>query len=87
MTDRFASNSDAVFAPARDVFLISPHDSNPIVPVPKAIRANGAGNIVFRAIDSAADVTVTVVAGEVLSIRARWIRATGTTVAAIHGLA
>ena len=87
MADSFSNSSDSVSAPGRQVFLITPHDTNPLATVPKAIRANGAGNIVFRTVGSAADVTLAVVAGEVLAMRAEYIRATGTTVASIHGIA
>jgi len=78
---------DSVQSPARRVFLITPHDTTALDPLPKAIRADGAGAIVFRAVDSNADVTVNVVAGEVLDVRAKYIRATGTTVTVIHGFA
>jgi hypothetical protein len=42
---------------------------------------------VLRAVDSAADVTIPMVAGEILPVRARFVRAVGTTVTALHGLA
>jgi hypothetical protein len=87
MADKFASYSDAVSAPAREVFLITPHATNEVSPLPKAIRADSAGTVTLRAIDSAADVTMTMAAGEVLDIRARYVRVTGTTVATLHGLA
>jgi hypothetical protein len=86
MADNFSSHSDSVSAPARDMFLITPHASNAVSPIPKAIRANGAGDVVLRAIGSSADVTVTMAAGEVLSVRAQYVRASGTTVAVLHGL-
>lgn len=86
MVDKF-DGSDGVSAPGRKVFVITPHATNAVDPLPKAIRANGAGDITFRAVDSSADVTVTVAAGEVLDVRPLYIRATGTTVAVIHGIA
>ncbi len=85
MADPF-ENVDAVDAPARKMFLITPHATNPIDPIPKAIRADNAGTIALRAVGSAADVTVTVAAGEVLAVRAQYIRVAGTTVTVIHGL-
>lgn len=87
MTDKFVGFSDTASDPAREMFLITPHATNAIVPVPKAIRADGAGTIALRAVGSAADVTVTMAAGEVLAVRAQFIRVTGTTVSVIHGLA
>lgn len=85
--DNFELYPDETSSPSRDVFLVTPHNTNELPQVPKAIRANEAGDIVLRAVDSDADVTLTVAAGEVLAIRAQFIRATGTTVTVIHGLA
>lgn len=87
MADSFTGHSDAVSNPARKVWAITPHATNEVDPLPKAIRADTAGTIALRAVDSGADVTLTVAAGEVLPIRAQYIRATGTTVTTIHGLA
>lgn len=72
--------------PATAVFAITPHDTNPLITRPKAIRANTAGTVVFRALDSAADVTMTLAAGEVISAVITHVRATGTT-ASLHGFA
>lgn len=87
MADPFAYNADSVIAPARRIFAITPHATNPIDPLPKAIRANEAGTIALRSVDAAADVTLTVAAGEILPVRALHVRASGTTVVNIHGLA
>jgi hypothetical protein len=86
MADPYPSVFDSLVAPARQMFLITPHATNEVDPVPKAIRADGAGTIAFRAIGSTADVTVNVVAGEVIVVRPLYVRATGTTVSVIHGL-
>ena len=87
MLDKFLSNSDSVSAPAREMFLIVPHATNEVSPLPKAIRANSDGNVVLRAVDSDADVTVTMTAGEILPVRAKYIRVAGTTVTTLHGAA
>lgn len=81
------SGRDKVFYPARRMFEITPHDTNEITPLPKAIRFNAAGAVTLRAADSTADVVITVAAGEVLDVRARFIRDTGTDAITIHGLA
>ena len=47
----------------------------------------GAGEIVLRALDSAVDVTIAVQAGQLLPIRARFVRATGTTATGLVSLA
>lgn len=85
MADPFQYLSDTVSSPARKIFLITPHATNEIDPLPKAIRCNVAGTVAVRTIDSTADVSITMAAGEVLPIRAQYIRATGTT-ATLHGL-
>lgn len=87
MADNFANNADSVFAPARQIFLITPHATNALSTIPKAIRADSAGTVALRAVGSSADVTVTMAAGEVLAVRAEYVRVTGTTVATLHGLA
>lgn len=86
MADKFKRAIDSVEAPARNMFLITPHATNEVNPVPKAIRANTAGTIALRAVGSAADVSITVAAGEVIPVRALFVRVTGTT-ATLHGFA
>lgn len=77
----------ALLAPARLAFAITPHDTNPIATLPRAVIVGGAGNVTLRAVDSGADVTIAVVAAQVLDIRASHIRATGTTATGLVGLA
>jgi hypothetical protein len=84
--DKFA-NFDDQTSPARKVYVITPHASNEVDPIPKAIRADSAGTITFRAVDSTSDVVMTFAAGEQLDVRVQYVRVTGTTVALIHGLA
>ena len=86
-SDSFSRFSDSPSAPARRMFAIVPHATAEIDPLPKAIRADSDGTVALRAADSDTDVTVTMAAGEILPVRARHIRAAGTTVTAIHGLA
>lgn len=83
--DEFSTYGDSVSAPAREMFAIVPHDTAPISPLPKAIRANSAGTVTLRAVDSAADVTLAVAVGEVISVRVNFVRT--STTASLHGLA
>lgn len=88
MSDAFEIEPDRVERPSRNAFAITPHASNPVVPLPKAIYVGGAGDIVLRSVDGSADVTfVGVPAGSILPVRARFIRVTGTTATGIIGLA
>jgi hypothetical protein len=87
MADEFSSFSDDVDNPARKVFAITPDNADTAInPLPKALRVDGAGTITFRAVDSAADVTWNVLAGDILPVRALYVRSTGTNVT-VHGLA
>lgn len=86
MSDKFSNESDYVSAPSRKIFPIVPHASDAIVPLPKAIRCNAAGNVVLRAVDDEQDVTIAMVAGEILPVRVEFVRAVGTT-ATLHGMA
>jgi hypothetical protein len=86
-TDRFKNYNDGVADPARLAFVIVPSDSAEIDPLPKAIIVGVAGNVVLRAADSTADVTIAALAGQIIPIRTRFVRSTGTTAGQITGLA
>ena len=87
-TDGFLLAPDEVSAPSRLQFAISPHDTNPISPIPKAIYIGTGGTITLRGVDSQNDVVLKNVAnGQILDIRAQYVRATGTTAADMVGLA
>tara|TARA_B110001454_G_C12671813_1_gene414090 strand:+ start:895 stop:1155 length:261 start_codon:yes stop_codon:yes gene_type:complete len=85
MSDSFSSTADTVSAPGRKMFAITPHATNALNPIPKAIRCDVAGTVALRAIDSSVDVSITMAAGEVLAVRAQYVRAAGTT-ATLHGM-
>ncbi|MDZ7588222.1 MAG: hypothetical protein U5J78_03345 [Parasphingorhabdus sp.] len=87
MPDTFSQYGDSPTAPARRAFAIAPHATNEIDPLPKAIIVGGDGNIALRAVDSTADVTIAVKAGQVLPVRAQYIRVAGTTATGLVGLA
>lgn len=70
---------DHPWAPARQAFAITPHATNPVSPLPyKGMIALTAGNLVLRALDSDADVTVPVEVGQSVPIVAEYVRATST---------
>ena len=86
--DAFSHNSAAAVDPARQAFTITPHDSDELALLPRAIYVGTGGVLVLRAVDSAADVTLkNLAAGQVIDIRARFVRATGTTAADLVALA
>lgn len=87
MSDRFALNADAPFAPSRSLAAITPADGTDLPVFTKAIYVGGAGNIVLTAIDDSASVTLTgVPGGTVLAIRAKRVLATGTTATGLVAL-
>jgi hypothetical protein len=84
MADEFTSTSDSPISPARNALAVTPHDTNALANVSKALYVGGAGNIVVRLADDSADVTFTgVTAGSILPIRASHVRATSTTATSI----
>ncbi len=86
MADNFANVLPGIGDPAHDMFLITPDDTTEIAKLPQAVRFDSAGQVTLRASRSTADVVINVVAGEVIAVRPRFIRATGTTAIGIHGL-
>jgi hypothetical protein len=73
-------------ATARNAVPITPHDTNPIAPIPEALYVGGAGAVTLRARGSSADVLMTATAGGYLLVQAQYVRATGTTATGIVGL-
>lgn len=71
--------TDSPSAPARRCFVVTPHDSQPLPYIAKALRADGAGSITFRPIGQDQDVSHPVLAGERIDVHASHVRATGTT--------
>jgi hypothetical protein len=87
MADQFETLADSPEQPARHLFAIIPHSTNEIDPLPKAILVGGAGTLVCRAVDSTADVSLTVLTGQVIDARIQYVRATGTTATGLVGMA
>lgn len=67
---------------ARVVAAVTPNDSNAIN-VTDGLMVNVAGNVALRTVDAAADVTLTLAAGVVYPIRAKYVRSTLTTATGI----
>ncbi|MBV1689566.1 hypothetical protein KRR38_18235 [Novosphingobium sp. G106] len=86
--DPFANNARAAVDPARTAFAIVPHDVNELPMLPRAIYVGTGGTITLRAADSGADVLFkNLASGQILDLRAQFVRATGTTAADLVGLA
>ena len=87
MANKFETVSDSPTQTARSASAVTPHDTNPLGNVSKALFVGGAGNIALRLVDDSSDVTFTgVTAGSILPVRASHIRATSTTATNIVNL-
>jgi hypothetical protein len=79
MADEFALLTDTASAPAANAIAVTPHATNPLANVSKALFVGGGGNLVCRLVADTADVTFTgVPAGSILPIRVEFVRATST---------
>ena len=88
MSDPFENFSDTPIAPALNCFDVTPSDSVNLEQVTKAPYVGEGGDIVLRSAHGASDVTFrNVPAGYILDVRVLAVRDTGTTAAAIVGLA
>lgn len=87
MTDAFARQADSPEAPSSHPLAVVPSDSLPLVATPKALFVGTGGTIVLRTASGAADVIFkNLASGQILPVRAQFIRATGTTAADIVAL-
>ena len=88
MLDSFQHSIDSPIAPAQLCFTISPSDIVELPRVTKAIYVGDGGAITLLSVAGDTDVTFhNVVAGSILDVRVRAIRATGTTATNLIGLA
>ena len=78
MADPFAGYSAGLESPASRHYSVTPADGTDLDPRPRALRIGGAGNIAIRD-EGGTDITYTVTAGEVMTIRAVRVLDTGTT--------
>lgn len=87
MTDRFNSRAEGLTAPARHGFDITPADGADLGELTRALYVGGAGNVTL-VMASGAEVTLAgLLAGSLLPLRVRRVKATGTTATALVGLA
>lgn len=80
MADPFSNQADQVSAPATRAVAVTPHDSNALTDIPKALYVGTGGAIAMRGAGGGADQSFkNVPSGAVLPFRAQYVRATGTT--------
>ena len=77
--DRHAAQGDAADLSAKSIVAITPNDSTDLAFVSKALLCTVAGNVSLIAQEDTAAVTIPVVAGQILPVRVKRVRSTGTT--------
>ncbi len=88
LTDFFADYADSPLAPSLDCFAVTPSDAIDLPKVIKALYVGEGGDVVLRTAKSSTDVTFrNLPSGSTLDVRAKAVRATGTTAAFLVGLA
>lgn len=86
--DNFQNSSDSLIAPAQVCFHVTPHDTQELEAVTKAIYVGQGGDVTLRAVDSTSDTIFrNVQTGSILDVRVSAIRSTGTSASDIVGLA
>ena len=86
-TDPFQDAADHIAAPARAPFAITPNDQAALPVIPKAIYVGTGGTVTLRGVGASADVVFRNVGnGQVLDVRAQFVRATGSTASDMVGL-
>lgn len=81
----YSQTLDRVESPARNWVAVTPSDSAPLVPTPKALYVGVAGNLSVTGADGVA-ATFAVAAGSYHPLCAVLVRATGTTATGIVAL-
>lgn len=88
MTDAFSRQADSAEAPSSHPLAVIPSDTVALAAIPKALYIGTGGTLVLRTASGSADVTFkNLASGQILPVRARFVRATGTSAADIVALA
>ncbi|RYD91929.1 MAG: hypothetical protein EOP61_26615 [Sphingomonadales bacterium] len=74
-------------APATRAVSVTPHDTDALADIPKALFVGTGGNLTLRGAGGGSDtVWKNVASGTIVPLRAEYVRATGTTAADILAL-
>ncbi|HEU4959883.1 MAG TPA: hypothetical protein VFT56_05700 [Sphingomonas sp.] len=85
--DAFSNSADSVSAPATRAAAVAPNDAAPLADIPKALFVGVGGDVVVQGAGGGADALFrNVPSGAILPIRARFVRATGTTASGLVAL-
>jgi len=84
--DKQAQRGDTTDFPAKSLRAVTPHDTNELEYVAKALFIGTGGTLSLIAQEDTAAVSLTVVAGQIVPVRAKIVLATGTTASGIVAL-
>lgn len=85
--DKFRVVRDTVDGASRDPQPITPHNSNELAVIPKALYVGTGGDITLQGANGSSNVVFkNVPSGAILPVRPLFIRSTGTTATDIVGL-
>lgn len=84
--DTMAQRGDTVDFSAKRLRAVTPHDTNELEFVAKALFVGTGGTISIIAQEDTAAVSLTVATGSIVPVRAKIVRATGTTATGIVAL-
>jgi hypothetical protein len=85
--DKQAQRGDTTDFPAKSLRAVTPHDTNELEYVSKALFIGTGGTLSLIAQEDTAAVTLAnVAAGQIVPVRAKIVRATGTTATGIVAL-
>lgn len=84
--DTMAQRGDTVDFSAKRLRAVTPHDTNELEFVAKALFVGTGGTISIIAQEDTAAVSLTVATGSIVPVRAKLVRATGTTATGIVAL-
>ncbi len=80
MADMFATHSTALDSPAQKAFAITPDDNNDLALTTRALYTGKGGTLTCILADDGSEVLFSSVpAGQILPLRVRRVKATGTT--------
>jgi hypothetical protein len=87
MRNNYTLEENPVDAPATRTVAVSPHNTNELVDIPKALYVGTGGNVEITGVDDINPIVwYNVPSGAILPIRARLVRAAGTTATNIIAL-
>ena len=84
--DKQAQRGDTTDFPAKSLRAVTPNDTNELEYVAKALFIGTGGTLSLIAQEDTAAVSLTVGAGQIVPVRAKIVRATGTTATGIVAL-